>query len=364
MFFRFHTVVIILSSLSLSQCTIIQLDATSTYISSNGLEIQWHSGAAAQWALSSLLVRIHPRGVFFKTMEWHLRDLAALGWTVASCAPSAHGLCQTGTSVYFPSTQSPEVNEALTGRCSSTKTDRVITTTPRYDTSACDVFDAQMDFIYTRDTMYSLHSPLPEWIYWTVCVLVVFLVRCLSRYILASMKSKETTIDKTRERGQQSVGGELPNACLSISASLTCTILIVSQGDSVFVTHEDMIFHWFTVFYIFSYIGLFICTRLVNKIYSYSIKDPPFYNLLAGVLQLVASRLYAGAETPYNPPLVFIITVRTFVKSRRDTDFFRALTLLLDACMLALMCVIGFGSAPQYLVALVAGANAWGDLLV
>ena len=356
-----HLVVLILISLSLTECTIIQLDTTSTYISANGREIQWHSGAAAQWALSSSLVRIQPRGVFFKTMEWHLRDLVATGWAAIGCAPSAHGLCQTDTSVFFPSSQHPEVNEELAGRCTSATTDREITTDSRYDTSACDVFDAQMDFVYAKNIMYSLRSPLPDWIYWTVCVLVVFLVRCLSRYILASMSSKE---GRARNQPHTTAKQELPDACLSISASLTCTILILSQGDSVFVTHEEMIFYWFTVFYIASYASLFIGTRLGNKLYRYSMKDPPFYNLLVGVLQLVASRLYAGAETPYNPPLIFIVSVRTLVKSRRETDFFRAVTLLLDACMLSLMCVLGFGASPQYLVALVAGASEWGDLLV
>ena len=364
MLFQRCLVTLFLATLSMSQCTIIQIDATQTFVSANGVQIQWHSGAAAQWALSSLLVSIHPRGVFFKPMEWHLRDLVAIGWTATVCTPSAHGLCQTDTSVFFPSSQPPEVNEALAGRCLSATTYREITTTPRYDTSACDVFDAQMDIVNVRDVMYSLYSPLPEWIYWTVCVLVVFLVRCLSRYILASMASKQTRCIKTQGQDDKTQRRETPNAYLSITASLTCTLLILSQGDEVFVTHEDMIFHWFTVFYIFSYAALFIGTRLVNSLYCYSIRDPPFYNLLAGVLQLVASRLYAGAETPYNPPLVFIITVRTLVKSRRETDFFRAVTLLLDALMLSLMCVLGFGPPSQYLVALFAGANAWGDLLV
>ena len=93
-------------------------------------------------------------------------------------------------------------------------------------------------------------------------------------------------------------------------------------------------------------------------------KDPPFYNLLAGVLQLVACRLYCGAETPYNPPLLFIVATRAFVKSRRGADFLRCLTLLLDGVFLGLGCCLGFGPEPQYLIALFAAAMAGADVLL
>ena len=332
----FRALALVLAPLVAVSGTIIQLDDSPTFISSNGLPVQWHSGAAAQWALSSLLVRVNPRGLFFKRLEWHLRDLSSLSWGGISCAPSAHGLCQTDTSVFFPSSQPPEVNEGLASLCGATDTHRVVTSAARYDTSACDVLSAKMDYVYAREVMYSRSTQLPQWMYWTVCVAVVFLVRCLSRYILASLAQPEQHPE---------------NALWSILACLGCTLLVVSQGDSAFVTHEELIFFWFTVCYISSYSALFVCTRLINR-------------LQHGVLQLVASRLYASAETPYNPPILFLLAVRAFVKSRRpELSFLRTLTLLLDACMLSLMCVLGFGPAPEYLVALFVGASAWADLL-
>ena len=126
--------ILLLPPSPLCNCIIFQIDSSYPFISVSGLAVDWHSGAATQWALSSLLVRIHPRGVVFKKQGWHTRDLPSIGWQSENCHPSAHGLCQTGgKSVFFPSSQLPEVNEAFTEKCATTATNRVITnpdTTP------------------------------------------------------------------------------------------------------------------------------------------------------------------------------------------------------------------------------------------
>lgn len=332
-------------------CTIFQIDDAYPFLSIGGTPIQWHSGAAAQWALSSLLVRIHPRGVGFKNQNWHLRDFSHLGWTAESCIPSAHGLCQTTRSVFFPSSQLPEINEAASGACSSAKTGRVITNASRYDFSSCDVLDQRMDFVYSKEVMRYSKTSLPVWTYWTLCVLVVFLVRCLSRYIMASLVSSHPSTEQP------------PDPWVSLTASAASVILVVSGGDAMYITYEDLIFYWFTVFYVCTYACIFAGVRMYKSLSQSTVHDPPFYNLLAGVLQLVSTRLYAGAETPYNPPLIFIIAVRTLAKSRRRTHFIRGVTLLLDACMLALMCIIGFGPSHFYLVALFSAAGTWVDYL-
>ena len=86
---------------------------------------------------------------------------------------------------------------------------------------------------------------------------------------------------------------------------------------------------------------------------------------------LAASRLYCGPETPYNPPLIFIISVRMAVKSRRGSDnpdkcaeIPRTLTLLLDAFMVSLTCLLGFSPHSRYLIALFCAAMAASDALV
>ena len=356
-----------------THAAIFQLDDTSPYISIGGSPVQWHSGTASQWMLSSLLVRVHPRGVMFKPGEWHPRDLTGLGWASEPCIPSLHGLCETESSVAFPVNTPPFVGQDSVDWCAgSDNTLRTVTNASRYDTSACDVLDADGDYIFRDSTIRRAQTELPAWIYWTICVLVVYLVRCLSKFILASLDR--------RRQGRPDSGSTHPNlkppqpahtvnvqpvsppACLLACAA--CVLLIVSQGDSCFITEEDLLFHWFTVFYTGAYGALFIGARIARLFRQASANDPPFYNLLAGVLQLVASRLYVGAETPYNPPLVFVVAVRALVKSRRRVDLLRCLTLLLDAWMLALMCALGFAPDGLYLLAVFAGAGAWGDFLV
>ncbi len=307
----------------------------------------------------------------FKRQEWHLRDLPSLGWKAESCTPSAHGLCQAVGSVYFPSSQPPEVSELLAGQCSSTDTRRIITNSTRYDASACDVLDRRMDYVYARGVISYSDTSLPLWIYWTVCILVVFLVRCLSRYMLVTLKRPSTCLaNDPKEHSNDEAGLEIrdesiaPSPVVSLTVSTVCALLILSQGDHAYVTEEELIFHWFTSFYILMYGCLFASVKAFNKVWKSALHDPPFYNLLAGVLQLVATRLYAGAETPYNPPLLFIISVRALAKSRRRVNFIRGVTLLLDASMLSLMCTLGFGPDPCYLVALFAAAVIWTDFLV
>ena len=336
-----------------ASATIYQFDDARPSLSTGGQIIQWHSGAASQLILSSLLVRAHPRGLMFRSQAWHLRDLSGLGWSPDGCVPSPHGLCQTEGSVIFPSDQAPLVGQDRSDVCPSASTGRVITNTTRYDASACDVIDARWDFFYAESTIWKSYTELPEWIYWTACVLVVYLVRCLSKYVLASLGKAGN--DSAKQR---------PDPVLCLCACAACTILIVSQGDSCFVTTEDLLFYRFNVLYILAYAALYVGVRAARFVRISAAHDPPFYNLLAGVLQLVATRLYVGAETPYNPPLVFVVAVRALVKSRRGVDLLRCATLGLDSFMLALMCSLGFAPDRRYLAALFAGAAAWVDFLV
>ena len=85
------------------------------------------------------------------------------------------------------------------------------------------------------------------------------------------------------------------------------------------------------------------------------------FDLAAGVLQLVVSRLYTGAETPYNPIILLIVSTRALTKLRRPSAG-HALTALADASYVALACDLGFLPDPAYLVALVACAHLIAEL--
>lgn len=339
---------------------IFQIEDSRPFLVHGGQPIQWHTGSAPWWITTSRMVRINKRGAAFKPLTWHVRDgLDSLPqWEHERCLPSAFGLCATPTSIAFPSQQTPVVNEALDWLCGSTATSRSVTNASRYDFSACDVLDAKTDFVLVDNTLFrSLSTDLPEWVYWAVCVLVVYLVRCLSKYVLASIR-------------KDAKAGEYPNPVMCVAACALASVLVTSQGDFVYVTEEALLYNRFTLFYIAFYAALFAGSRTLNsmhgkpKLPNEQVKDPPFYNLLAGVMLLVASRLYCGPETPYNPPLIFIIGVRMAVKSRRGSDAPRALTLLLDAFMASLACTLGFSPHSRYLIALFCAAFAASDALV
>lgn len=345
--------------------TIFQLEDSRPFLTHNGQPIQWHTGSAPWWAMTSSMVRINKRGVAFKPDSWHTRkDLSVLPeWTHEQCLPSAFGLCSTQSSTVFPSQQTPLVNEELDWLCGSTATFRSVTNISRYDISACDVLDAKIDYVLADEVLFrSSSTNLPEWIYWTVCVLVVYLVRCLSKYVLSSLKKGGDPSQKDQSPNQ--TPNQNPNPVLCVSACAVTCILVISKGNFMYVTEEELLFHWFTLFYTAAYTLLFTGNRLTLWLQLHSAYDPPFYNLLAGVLLLVASRLYCGAETPYNSPLIFIIAVRVAVKSRRGSDFLRSLTLLLDAFMLSLVCILGFSPNSRYLIALFTAAAAASDTLV
>jgi hypothetical protein len=333
---------------------IFQIEDSRPFLVHGGQPIQWHTGSAPWWIATSRMVRINKRGVVFHPLAWHERqDLRSLPeWEHEACLPSAFGLCATATSVAFPSQQTPVVNEGLDWLCGSTATARSVTNASRYDHSACDVLDARADFVLADNALFrSRSTDLPDWVYWTVCALVVYLVRCLSRYVLASLRRDEA----------------YPNPALCVSACALAALLVTGQGDFVYATEEALLFNRFTLFYIAVYAVLFAGTRTLHSMHTKTkenAKDPPFYNLLAGVMLLVASRLYCGPETPYNPPLIFIIGVRMAVKSRRGSDPLRALTLLLDAFMASLACTLGFSPHSRYLIALFCAAFAASDALV
>jgi hypothetical protein len=152
--------------------TIYEIDETRPFISSQGLPVQWHTGGCASEILSSRAVRVNARGLNFKDKSWHVRkSLPSLGWAVEGCSSSAYGMCNTDSSVVFPSLQTPLVNERRDGECESSETLRAVTNLSRYDASACDVLDADRDYLLAGGVLYTRGSySLPLWMYWTICV--------------------------------------------------------------------------------------------------------------------------------------------------------------------------------------------------
>ncbi len=97
--------------------------------------------------------------------------------------------------------------------------------------------------------------------------------------------------------------GHRPSAGRCVLACCACVGLVVWEGTRFYVTREELLLHYFTLSYVAAYACLFLAARASARMAGPAPStDPPFYNLLAGVMLCVAFRLYCGAETPYNPP--------------------------------------------------------------
>ncbi len=148
--------------------TIFQIEDSRPFVTHNGLPLQWHTGSAPWWMITSGMVWINKRGIAFKPLSWKVRrDMDALSqWEHERCMPSAHGLCATGSSIVLPSQHTPVVNEGLDLLCGSTATLQVVTNASRYDVSSCDVLDAGTDFVLAGETLFrSNATDLQDWVY-------------------------------------------------------------------------------------------------------------------------------------------------------------------------------------------------------
>lgn len=235
---------------------------------------------------------------------------------------------------------------------------RVITHAARYDVSACDVLDEGLDLVFSGGSLYLSKTGLGLYRYWAVVLLTVYLVRCLSHNLIVVRDSGPGNDPESK--------GSKPEAQWSTClACVLTTVLVCYEGDWIYVTVADQTVYWCTVAYVSAYLAyhaqhaLPACLHYLRGSAS-AYEEAPVYNLVAGTLQLVAMRLYTGADTPYNPVVLGLLATRTWVKlaesSRRH-----ALTATMDAAYMALLCESY--QAPQYLVGLFLGARLVGGVL-
>jgi hypothetical protein len=145
-------------------------------------------------------------------------------------------------------------------------------------------------------------------------------------------------------------------APILLAASLI-SVLVLAEGDALYITETDWGFYAATLAYTLAYLAYHLWALIEwRRQKMEGTREPPVFNLAAGALQLVALRLYANAETPYNPVVLLIIGARALDKLRRPTPA-HALTALGDSMYLGLACRWAFLPDPAYLVAVAAGAS-------
>jgi hypothetical protein len=340
--------------LAMAQGEVFNLDDSAPLLVSNGREVRWPGGWDALVVADSCCTRVNVRGVYAKPSHWTPRaDLPSAGWASSPCVPDGGGaLCVAPFGAVFPSAERPRYNASAAwggAGCTRGRDGRVLDPAHGYDVSACDVLDGGGDVaVCGRDVCFR-RTGVSTWAYWLLCLLAVFVVRSLSYLVV------------------HRAGGGQGRGCSDWVTVAACVaalpLALAPDGDAGFVTVEERFFFIVMCCYAGGYALLFAYRFAFSQGCG---EDPPIYNLIAATLQVIASRLYLGAETPYNPVILWAVATRALLKLRgeRGGGFAVRLTTFADSLVLSLMCVLGFGYNALYLAAVFALAVATSDALL
>ena len=338
---------------------IFNLDDSAPRLRSNGRAVGWSAGWDALVVADSSCTRVNARGIYAKPSHWTPRaGLADLGWASATCVPDDAGaLCVAGFGGLFPSMEAPRYNASGAwggAGCSRDGDGRVLDPAHGYDVSACDVLDGGGDVAVCGRNAFFRRTAVSTWAYWLLCLLAVFVVRSLSYLVVQRVQQVPA-----RAGGCSDVYTDA--ACVAV-----LPLALAPDGDAGFVTVEERFFYIVVCCYEAAYALLFAYRQLSGAAEDeIGWHDPPIYNLIAAALQIVASRLYLSAETPYNPVILWAVMTRALLKLRSPKAAFAvSLTTFADSLVLSLMCVLGFGYNHLFLSALFTLAMATSDAVM
>ena len=331
------------------------LDDVSPWAASDGVAIQWGTGWAAYVLASSQCVRLTQRGIHAKPAFWTpVHNLRGSGWTVRPCRPGAAGICTGANWTAFPvpprrPVYTPHLSATDYGRlgCTRDEDGRTLDALAAvYEPSPCDVMDGGWDVLVTGHSIAFKHTAMDTWAYWTLCILIVCVVRALTHLVAARFHGTEpphtpqpdapTRTDRLLSAWMRTSHPRTAAACLLIWA-----LCVIPSHSTLYVTAEEQLLHTGIALYIPAYVLLWGMSTHTE--------DPPLYNMIIASVLLATTRLYMGAETPYVPVLTWAIGTRTLMKIQ-NTYWSRivAVTIMLDAFLLSITTVLGLTCDPPY----------------
>ena len=359
---------------------VFPLDDVSPWPVSDGAHIRWDSGWAAFVVASSSCVRVNKRGIYAKPSYWSpVENLQSMGWNTKQCAPASGSFCAQGNWTVFPVEPNvPAYNPkfTLTGEewngCSRDDDGRALEAVSKaYDISSCDVLDGGWDVLLVDNTLAFKNTAIDTWIYWTLCLLVIYVVRSLSYLVVLRMhptedqkacsgRPKPTNTVKLKGAWGGTVAVDMwtksTNARTAGACLLTWVLCVLPVWNTVYVTVEEQLF--------FLGVSMYVLFYAIMWYMSTHTEDPPLYNMIVATVLLAVTRLYTGAETPYTPVLMWAVGTRTLMKLR-NTYWSRivATTVMLDSFLLSLLAVLGFEYSHLYLILIGALALLASDVL-
>ena len=302
-----------------------------------------------------------------------------MGWKAKQCEPTSGSLCAHGNWTVFPVEPSvPSYNPmyTLNGEdwigCTRENDGRVLEAgLNTYDMSSCDVLDGGWDVLLVDHTLAFKNTAVDTWIYWTLCLLVIYIVRSLSYLVVLRLHPAEDqkacgargkAMNAVKMKGAwggvaavdvwtRSTNARTAGACL-----LTWVLCVLPVWNTVYVTVEEQLF--------FFGVSMYVLFYAIMWYMSTHTEDPPLYNMVVATVLLAVTRLYTGAETPYTPVLMWAVGTRTLMKLR-NTYWSRivATTVMLDSFLLSLLAVLGFEYSHLYLILIGALALIASDVL-
>lgn len=357
----------------MTAATIIELGDKKPYLTHGDTAIRFSEGGPAYVLASSPYVRINYRGIKTSRNTPHLLDLHGVGtWQRMPCNASAYALCTlaANTGHVFPASATPLFTVNSPMQCANSKSKNMIHSAAEaaeyyYDFSACDVLDEGLDVVVSEggSAVWIRRAPVSAPVYWTLILCTIFLIRTISLNL--SDKLSTATSSPGDKSQTKATAKTLPQyQCIAVNAVILIVVLI--EGDSHYVTAEDAAFYYISIVYIVAYLAFHLYHAL-RRWWQCSVwggdksyNEPRVFNLSAASLQLVITRLYCGAESPYAVAIIAMLLVRVWDKETQKL-WMHSVTALADCVYVALLMVWGYAYDPLYLVPLVAFSKIVSD---
>ena len=289
--------------------------------------LKWDRGQFLSHRLSNSYAKLHARGLQFRHEKLFLWD--ASKWNRLSCKVSRDALCQNESIWFFPTynVDLPDDFKKLSTNlylkdfenlkvCTSSDTNRKLNfDDTRYDTSLCDLFDANMNFIFDGNDVFWCQDNTSVYVMCVFALIAIYLVTCLAGNIL-------TIFQKTRV--------EHTHYLLFLSGSFLFVFLYtLTQSLYFFTSYNDI--------YLFFLLSIFVLSELFMAVL-YGFQRPSFFETCSyetdkqgdsvvesttpalrrvsisvpvTILLMLSACTYYSFDTPYTLILTTVFGVRT-----------------------------------------------------
>jgi len=322
---------------------IIQIDQSYPSLLNNGVKVGFYEAGGAFLLASNRITRINYRGIHTYQRDHILDNILNKGWSVNTCNISAFSMCSMYTGHFFPCFP-PRIGNVSEEHCKKSISKMIINNPNIYDISSCDILDQNKDIIYSESSVYTKNNVVDIWKYWVLIICCIYLIRSVSINIISKMKQTE----------------EYTPQYPVIICAFIAFMIVISDGDTFYITNNDLMFYWTSIAYISVYIifhsyhavrwyqNLKIHRIHENNIHRNVYTEPKIFNLSTATIHLVTMRLYSSTETPYIPVILFLMLIRIWEKEVTK-KLFHVITGLFDCIYIAMLMSIGVSFQQFYL---------------